>query len=158
MADENMIIKAKKIYDDLCRMLDSKDWKYDKDEEKLRIYFNAMGEDLPMNFILVVDANRQLIRLLSPMPYKIPENKRLDLAIATCAATYSMADGSFDYDIEDGSIFFRLTASFRESTIGDGLFEYMIYCSGAMVDKYNDKFFAIGKGILELTDFLKEEY
>lgn len=68
-----------------------------------------------------------------------------------------MADGSFDFDLSDGSITFRMTASFRESQIGEGLIQYMISCACVMVDKYNDQFLAIDKGVLSITDFIKAE-
>ena len=85
------------------------------------------------------------------------KNKRLDLAIATCVASYGLSDGSFDYDITTGRIFFRLTVCFRNSTIGDGLFTYLVGVSSAVVDKYNDKFFAISKGLLSVDDFIVSE-
>ena len=110
-----------------------------------------------MQFVLVIDVERQLIRLMSPLPFKMSESKRMEGAIATCVATFGMADGSFDYDLEDGSIIFRMTASFRESVIGEGLFQYMISCSCATVDKYNDKFLAIDKGVLSITDFIEKK-
>ena len=47
-----------------------------------------------------------------------------------------------------------MTVFFRESLIGEGLFQYMISCSCAMVDKYNDQFLALDKGILSITDFI----
>lgn len=148
---------AKQVYETLCAAIDRRNWNYGKDEEKLLVHFGVSGEDIPMNFILFVDADRQLIRLMSPLPFKMSEDKRVEGAIATCAATYGMADGSFDYDLSDGEIVFRMTASFRESTIGDGLFQYMISCSCAMVDKYNDVFLAIDKGLMSIADFLKKE-
>jgi hypothetical protein len=110
-----------------------------------------------MDFILVVDAERQLIRLLSQMPYKISEAKRMEGAIATCVATYAKIDGCFDYDLGTGSIIFRLTASFIESEIGEGLFQDMISFACAMVDEYNDKFLAIDKGLISIADFIASE-
>ena len=109
---------------------------------------------LCMQFILIVDAERQLIRLLSPMPFKMSEAKRLEGAIAACVASYGMLDGSFDYDLSNGRISFRMTASFRSSQIGEELLQYMISCSCAMVDQYNDKFLAIDKGLLSISDFI----
>lgn len=91
------------------------------------------------------------------MPFKMAEDKRMEGAIVTCVANFGMVDGSFDYDVADGTIVFRMTASFRESVIGDGLFQYMISCSCAMVDAYNDKFLAINKGILSVEDFIAKE-
>lgn len=75
-------------------------------------------------------------------------------AIATCVVNYGMADGSFDYDLSDGKIVFRMTVSFRESQLGEGLFQYMIDCSCAMADKYNDRLLALDKGLMSLSDFI----
>lgn len=157
MAEENKIALAKQVYKTLCDAIDRRNWVYDKDEEKLTVYFGVNGADIPMKFVLIVDAERQLIRVLSPMLFKMSEGKRAEGAIATCAASYGMADGSFDYDFSDGSIFFRMTASFRGSVIGEDLFQYMISCSCAMVDRYNDQFLAIDKGVLSITDFIAKE-
>ena len=154
MVDEKKMELAKQVYQTLCEAIERREWNFGKDEEKLLVHFGVSGDDIPMQFILIVDAERQLIRLMSPMPFKMSESKRMEGAIATCAASFGMADGSFDYDLSDGTIVFRMTASFRESLIGEGLFQYMITCSCAMVDKYNDQFLTLDKGIMSITDFI----
>ena len=148
---------AQQVYETLCKALDRRGWKYGKDEEKLLVHFGVRGDDIPMNFIIVVDAERQLVRLMSPLPFKMSEEKRMEGAIATCAATYGMADGSFDYDLSNGEIVFRMTASIRESQLGEGLFQYMMSCACAMADKYNDQFLALDKGIMSIADFLAKK-
>lgn len=153
MADKKML--AQKVYKTICAALDAREWTYQKDEAKLLVHFGVSGEDLPMTLILMADADRQLIRVMSPLSFKLDEDKRVEGAIAVCAASYGMADGSFDYDLSDGSIVFRMTASFRESTIGEELIQYLISCTCAMVDKYNDKFLALSKGVMSLEDFIK---
>jgi len=154
MAEENKKILAKEVYNTLCGAIERREWNYEKDEEKLVVHFGVSGDDIPMQFILVVDEERQLIRLMSPMPFNMSEDKRMEGAIATCVASFGMADGSFDYDLAEGRIVFRMTASFRESVIGEGLFQYMISCACAMVDEYNDKFLAIDKGLMSINDFI----
>ncbi len=154
MADENKIALAKQVYQTLCNAIERREWTYEKEEAELDVIFGVNGDDIPMKFLLAVDADRQLIRLLSPIPFKISEAKRMDGAIAVCAASFGLADGSFDYDLADGSIVFRMTASFRESIIGEGLLQYMISVSCSTVDKYNDKFLALDKGILSIADFI----
>ena len=145
---------AKKVYDKLCEVFDKRDIRYRKDDENMIVHLGISGDDLPMDFIVIIDEKRQLMRLISPLPFKMPEDKRMEGAIATCAATYAITEGSFDYDISDGTISFRMTASFRESDIGEELFMYMVAYSSAVVDEYNDKFFAIGKGLLDISDYL----
>lgn len=154
MAEEKKMELAKQVYHTLCDAIERREWNFGKDEENLLVHFGVNGDDIPMQFILIVDAERQLIRVMSPLPFKMSESKRMEGAIATCAASFGMADGSFDYDLSDGTIVFRMTASFRESLIGEGLFQYLISCSCAMVDKYNDQFLALDKGIMSITDFI----
>ncbi len=154
MADKKML--AQQVYQTVCAALDARTWEYGKDEEKLLVHFGVNGEDLPMNLIIMADVERQLIRVMSPLPFKMDENKRVEGAVATCAASYGMVDGNFDYDISDGSIVFRMTACYRESTIGEELIQYMISCTCAMVDKYNDMFLALSKGIMTVADFIEK--
>lgn len=157
MAEENNMVLAARVYETLCTALDNRDWTYEKEEERLIVRFSVTGEDIPMRMIVLVDADRQLIRLFSFMPFKMPEDKRIEGAIATCVASYALSDGGFGYDIASGEIVFKITASFRESMIGDGLFQHMISCACSVVDAYNDKFLAIGKGLLSINDFINQE-
>lgn len=154
MADVNKLAAAKTVYDDLCASLDKRGWKYTKHDEDLVVTFGVTGDDIPMDFMLDVNADRQLLIVLSRLPFTVPEDKRMDLAIATCVASFGLADGSFDFDIATGDITFRLTASFRDSRIGDGLFDYLIGVSSYSVDEYNDKFLAVSKGIMSINDFI----
>lgn len=153
MADEKLE-RAQKVYGTLCSTLDSHEWHYKKDEEKLSIDCGAQGEDLPMEITIKVDAERQLIMLLSHLPFVISEDKRLDVAIAVSAVNNKLVDGSFDYDIADGHMFFRMTSSFIESEIGNDLFTYMLMVSCHTIDEYNDKFLMLGKGMMSIEDFI----
>lgn len=157
MADANEMTLAKTVYADLCASLEKREWHYQKHEDDLAVTFGVAGEDIPMEFVLAVDADRQLLRVFSRLPFTVPEDKRMDLAIATCVASNGLADGSFDYDIAKGTIVFRLTASFRESKIGDGLFEYLVGCSSVTVDAFNDKFLLLCKGLISINDFIAKK-
>ncbi len=156
MAEVNMQ-KAKEVYASLINMLDTRDWKYDKHEEDLVITSGIKGEDLPIEFIMVVKPGNQVVQLLSRLPFQIPEEKRVDAAIAICVANNGLVDGSFDYDISNGNITFRLTCSYRESELGADLFEYMIFVSAGTIDDYNDKFFMIAKDMMSVQQFIEKE-
>lgn len=156
MTDERKIEQAKLTYNTLCNMLDGIGWSYEKDEEKLLIRSGVKSEDLPIKFTIRVRPGNQIVSFSSWMPYEVPENKRVDVALAIHAVNYKLIDGSFDYDLSDGSIMFRLTSSFRESILGKELFEYMIMVSTTVVDEYNDKFFAVAKGLMSLEQFIEQ--
>lgn len=156
MAEENMA-KAREVYDLLCRMLDNRGWHYDKIEDKLVVKASAKGDDLPIDFIMKVHPKNEIVSFYSSLPFTVSEAKRIDLALAVCVVNAKLVDGSFDYDLSDGTILFRLTSSFRNSTLSEELFEYMLIITAGTVDEYNDKFFMIAKDMLPIQKFIESE-
>ena len=108
-----------------------------------------------MEFVIYVDPDKELVRMLSQLPFAFSEEKRVEGAIATCQATFRLVDGSFDYDYKTGGILFRLTSSFRGSLISKEMLAYMVDCSCFTIDQYNDKFLMLDKGVLTIEDFFK---
>ncbi len=145
---------ARATFDTLCLALDNMDWKYNKHEEDLTVTCGAQGDDLPIEFVIDVNEKRELVILLSQMPYTIEEGKRLELAIAISAVNNMIVDGCFDYNVKTGKIVFRMTNCFADSVLHDEVFAYMMLISSKTIDEYNDKFFMIGKGMLSLEQFL----
>ncbi len=156
MSEELKLAQAKAVYATLCSALDQRNWRYDGQEEKLQVFFGVRGDDIPMDFLIRVDAERQLIRLHSLMPYKMPEGKRIDGAIATSIINYRLADGSFQIDLSDGSIVFKMVAIYRDCKITEELFHYLIGCSCAMVDEFNDALQGVSDGSLSMEDFIRK--
>ena len=155
MADNReLTLHANEVFESLCERLDSMNLHYSCDPEEYIIRFDYQGEDLPMNFTFIIDEDRQLLRVYSRIPITVPKEKGLEMAVATCIATNELLDGSFDYDMKTGEIFFRLTATFLETDIGDGLFDHLVSYSIFAVEQYNDKFFGLAKGMLNVNDFL----
>lgn len=157
MADAMKTQAAMNVMNTICEMYDDQNFRYDRHDEDLVITCSIHGDDIPMQFIIQVDAEREVVRFLSPMPFKAPEDKRIDMAIAVAVANYGLINGSFDYDMSDGEIRFRMTASYIDSTLGKELFQYMTYASANTVDRYNDRFMMLNKGIITIEQFLEME-
>ena len=147
--------QAKQVYQKIINMLDNRGWKYERHDEDLVIASGVTGEDLPIAFIFAVKPQNHLVQFLSKLPVTMPEEKRIDGAIAACAASNHLIDGSFDYDVMNGSIVFRLTSSYLNSDISEDLLEYMLMVSAATIDEYNDKFLMLAKGMITIQKFLK---
>lgn len=156
MAEEKFTT-AKAVYETVCKALSEKDWKFKGDDENLKIKTGAVGEDLPMDITIDVNADRQLLLVISPMPMAVPEDKRVDIAIAISVINNQLVDGCFDYDIRTGHIFFRLTSSFIKSKIGKEAVMYMLLCSCKIIDEYNDKLLMLVKGLLSVEQFIASE-
>ena len=151
------LVKARAVYNTLIKMLDSRDWKYEKHEDKLLIKSGIQGDDLPVEYIMLVNPRNEVVQFLSALPFKMPEDKRVDGALAVCVANYGLVDGSFDYDLTDGEIRYRLTSSYRESELSPELFEYMMMVAASTVDNYNDRFFMLSKGMITIQQFIEQE-
>ncbi len=143
------------VYETICAMFDQKGYHYERHDDDHFITCTVTGDDLPMDIIFVVRDERQIVQLISPMPFKIPEDKRVDTALALTAINDNLIDGSFDFDMSEGRVSFRLTASYIESILSKDLFEYMLMVSATTVDEYNDKLFMMAKGMLSFDQFIE---
>ena len=79
------------------------------------------------------------------------------MSVAVSIANYGLVDGSFDYNIVSGKIYFRMTNSFIDSTVSKDLIMYLILCSCKTIDDYNDKFLMLSNGTISLEKFIESE-
>lgn len=155
MADEITMQQAKATYDLLINSLDNMGLKYTRHDDDLVITLGMNGDDIPMELLLMVRAENKAISLISPMPFKMAEDKRVDGAIAVSVANYGIVNGCFDYDISDGEIRFRVVQSYIDSVLGAEVIRYMIAIAVGTVDKYNDRFLMLSKGMIDLQKFIE---
>lgn len=155
MADEITMQQAKATYDLLINSLDNMGLKYTRHDDDLVITLGMNGDDIPMELLLMVRAENKAISLISPMPFKMAEDKRVDGAIAVSVANYGIVNGCFDYDIADGEIRFRVVQSYIDSVLGAEVIRYMIAIAVGTVDKYNDRFLMLSKGMIDLQKFIE---
>ncbi len=107
-----------------------------------------------MEISMEVDAKRQLVVLLSQMPFGVAENRRAALAVAVSNANCNIVDGSFDYDYLSGKIGFRMTSSYCGCVVGKEMLDYLLVCSCGTIDYFNDKFFAVAESDMSFDQIL----
>ena len=154
----NQKMRAIRAYKTICAALDDREWKYRKFEDDLTVTLSFSTDGLPMELFLAVDEERQLVRLLSRLPMTFPEDKRVEGALATLSAAYSLVDGSFDFDLGEGKVTYRQVVCFHNSELSKAAVYHLMDCAYAIIKKYSEKLFAVSKGYLPVTDFVKEAY
>lgn len=154
MAGYNDRRNAENAFKAFCDMLDDRQWNYDKDDEKLVIESGATGDDLAIEFRVTFSEEKQLVTILSRLPFTVPEDKKVLVAVALAATNYPLVNGNFDFGLNTGSIIFRATTSFRDSLIGKDAYEYLLGIVLKTVDEYNDKLLALIKNTITLEDYL----
>ncbi len=153
--NEALQAASKKVFDGICRAMEALRYSYDSVSDR-QIDFTVSGKDIPMRFSMAVSEERQIVALYSPLPFSVEAEKVSELAVALSSVNYRLADGSFDYDIPNGSVLFRMTANYLDSEIGIELLDYMIRCSVMTVDRYNDKLLMLSRGLISLDEFHQE--
>ena len=147
---------ALQVYKAFQAHLDKNKFKYNAHDEDLVISLTVNGDDLPINTIIRVMEKRNVAQVLC-ICGKAPEDKRIDLAVAVAVANYGMINGCFDYDISDGELRFRVTHNYTDGVPSDEVIRYLLGIAFNTTDKYNDKFFMLGKGMMTLEQFIEAE-
>lgn len=156
MADEKRIKEANKAYKALCDGIDAIGWTYDRHDNDRIVTFGVNGDDLPMYFVIGVDADTQLIRCISRLPVQFETENVAAGAIACAYATYRIIDGSFDLDITKGEVQFRINASFADSLISPELIRYLVGTACNTIDDYNDGIAAVANGSMTAGEFINK--
>lgn len=152
-----MSSSAREVYEAFKSHLTRNNIRFDPHDDDLVITMTVTGEDLPQPTIIRVMESRDVVQILSPLPSKIPEDKRVDGAIAVSVANYGIINGSFDYDMEDGEVRFRVAQSYRGIVMNDDMIRYLLSITFSTTDTYNDRFFMFGKGLMTLEQFIEKE-
>lgn len=148
--------KAKEIYEMLCDTLTDRQWKFQKEESELKVSFGVVGDDLPMDVRIYVDAEREFVILYCSQELTVPDDKRIPFCVGVCALNDHLVDGSFDFDVTDGTYNYRLVVSYHDAVVGKGLFEYLIDCAASTVDDANDVMQAYTDGKIDFEEFLEK--
>ena len=157
MEDERKQKLAQNVYSNICSMFEDMNFNHERDDEKLVIRSTVHGDDIPMDIVIIVNQDSQTVSFFSPMPFKVPDDKISEMAIAIAIANNGLRNGSFDFDISDGKILFRMTACNIDSILGKELYRMMLIVSSNTIDRYNDKFLMLSKGMISLEQFAESD-
>lgn len=154
MTEDTSEKRAQEAYDALRASLDGMTIKYKESAGALyRVEFEMTGKFIPMKYSIVIDPARQVILMFVYLLFRVPEDRREDVAVVTSFANFMLADGSFDFDIDDGSIVYRMASSFKESLVGKGLFDRMLTYAFGVADRLGFRMFVVSRGMMTPDEF-----
>ena len=155
MADMN---KAQAVYATVLATLDKMKWVYDKNDEELAVTTGAKGTDLPIDIVIKVLPDVEVLSVQVPFVYDVPDEHSIDVAIAVTAANYGLIRGSFDYDMTTGDLRFRITAPFNgATTLAEEVVEMLVLIAATTADSYQTRLLMVAKGVVTPSRFLEEE-
>ena len=151
---------ALRMFETVKEYLDDNNYRYsdvDLKNDELAISATFSGDDLPMRLLLIVSPSRELVRIRSWLPFECPKDKMAIMAIAVCIANYGLMRGTFDLDISDGSIGYRLSQSYHDCLVGPAQIGKMMADALHWIEKYNDSFQMLSQGSISLEQFNQME-
>lgn len=155
MTDDKNIKQAKTVFETMCSAFDNYNLIYDKKEDEFELECIMSGEDIPMNITIKLFTGLDIIMLSSLLQSSTPKSNIIDMAIAVNYVNNKLMHGSFDFDVKEGSISFRMANTYTDCLPDEEVFMYMLYSSCKIIDEYNDRFLMLSKGLITLSDFLK---
>ena len=138
-----------------CNYFDEQGYKYKRDEEDLSIITGFGSDDIPIDLVIGVKDETDTIVITSRMPFEVKEEKRIDVALAVVAANFGRAYGVFDFNLDNGNIYFKLNDFLLNGDLNEELLDVMLTISLHVVDEYNDKFLALATGLMNVKEFLE---
>lgn len=147
--------RGESVYESFKKHFQDHGFHFEARDEDHVITATFGGDDLPMPLLIRVIDDREVVKLISSIPMKIPEEKRVDAAIAITAINYQLLNGCFQMDLSDGEVRYSMAQSFCESDVNEEMIRYLIGVTIKTTDEYNDRFFMLGKGLMSLDQFLE---
>ena len=154
MKKKNKLEYSKILYNMLFEVIDEREYFYRKFDDKLVIQFMARYGKIPLQINTYIDEEHEFIKMIGILYTSFDEEKRLEGAIAIAHLNSYLANGNFEYDINDGSIRYKLVQCYAESKISKDLLDDMIENILTLTDIFREKFIKINDGELPLEDFL----
>lgn len=149
--------RADAVFACFCAFLDAKQFKYQKDETERSIILQLTGEDFPMTTLFKVEEEHERMFIFSKIPFELQKDKAVDLVMATTYINQVLAVGTFCVDLDNGYCSFESNEIFTGLEGFDAAYaERVVMSAFSAVEKYNDKLFAINKGLMTVKEFASQ--
>lgn len=94
------------------------------------------GDNGSYRMVIVVDAERAVVRFLAFVEGKVPEHRRREVMEFLTRANYGLLLGNFELDLSDGEVRFKAAHEAESSTLSHAQFQNNLYLSVALMDRY----------------------
>ena len=103
-----------KVYKDVCSAFDSKDIKYNRDEEKFMVYSTFKGDDLPIKLTISVNEEMPILCFDALLDFQAPAGSYSAIMGGLNEINSTLHFGAFVLDPESGRVIYRYHHMFAE--------------------------------------------
>lgn len=157
-ATEKQLAQARKTINSICAMLAESGTKYTLNDEKLYVKVVFASDDFPIEIYFRARPENELLTVTSVLPFSIPEDGRVNVAVAAMMLNSSSYDGTWSIDLSDGYMSFIITNSYIDSILGKECFHSLMGLAYNATKMCADKFFILGKGYMTVQQFCQSVF
>ena len=146
-----------RVYDLFKKFLTDNGIRFKEDEDALQLEYTVTEDDLPQPTVIRIIEHQDLVQIISPMPFIVPKDKRLDVAVAAAIANDHILNGSFALNFSNGDLRFRVSQSYVDMELSEEFARYFFSMAVMAIDQYNDLFSRLSMGEMSLQEFIEED-
>ena len=108
-------LRAQQVFTTICNALDHLGLNRHTDtnsDGSCTAHAGVISDEFRLRLIFTVRHQIDCITLIVALPFTAPIPRRMWAAAAVCAVNLKLFEGLFEYNMEDGSIFFRMTENY----------------------------------------------
>ncbi|MCI8458560.1 MAG: YbjN domain-containing protein [Clostridia bacterium] len=146
--------RATAAYNAIVRFMTEAKLHYESNEDTREIFVTITGADFPVSLLFTVNEQLQRVETYCELPFAVRKEKAVDMAVALAAVNARIAYGKFCLYFDKGLCTFENTEYITDLEGFSAAYGRAIVAPAyAIADEYNDKLYALNKGLLPLKEF-----
>lgn len=125
-----MYTVAKKLADaefsKLLKVLTAANIEYDLEKGKNAAVFGVDIDNMPTAIRISADEERNMMTLCATLPFTVLPNFTAAAASAVAKINYNLADGHYNFDTDDGRLYFYITLCYADCNICEDAYERFV--------------------------------
>jgi hypothetical protein len=129
-------IDSQNIFEAMVKFFTKDDWQYTKIQGEPTLQMAFSGNNGRCNCYAKAREQQQQFVFYSICPFKVEEDKILNIAEFITRANYGMIIGNFELDFNDGEIRYKTSIDVEGGKLSFTLIKNMVYANVTMMDEY----------------------
>lgn len=117
---------ADREFNKLLKVMTAAKMQYDTEKGKNAAVFGIDIDNMPTVFRVSADEERNVMTLCATLPFTILPRFTAAAAETVAELNYSLADGHYNFDTDDGKLYFYITLCYADCLITEEAYERFI--------------------------------
>lgn len=117
---------AEREFNKFLKVMTAAKMQYDLEDGKNAAVFGINIDNMPTVFRISCDEERNMMTLCATLPFTILPHFTAAAAVAVAELNYKLADGHYNFDTDDGRLYFYITLCYADCLITEEVYERFI--------------------------------